>query len=483
MNRSIAGLTATGLPLWYAADVFGAQEKAAAAAAQSTGANGKLNVAVIGVGPNPRRSNALYGEAKRHKHVNFTAVCDVDARHVEHAVKQYKGDKYEVKGYADYRDVIASKDVDAVIVAVPDHWHAIIASAALRAGKDVYCEKPLTLTVAEALHLKKVVKETGKVLQTGSQQRAEMGGRFRLAAELVRSGRIGKIKKIECRIGYNPKGEPIPAVEPPKGLNWDMWLGPTASVPYRYKNDNQTNCHYQFRWIYTYSGGKMTDWGAHHLDIAQWCLGMDGNGPTGVELVTATKPYDKGDGYDCHEKFDVKYTYANGTEVHAMSNGGEKVKGLVNDKGEPVMKTVTKVVKDKDGKDTKVTERVPVGELSDDENGLLIVGSEGTIFVSRGLLMASDKKILSEPIKNDPMLYPTKATNQMANFLDCVKDPKMTPITGVEVGASSVIVCHIGTIALRSGKKLKWDPKTSTFDDAEANKMLAREMRGPWKLS
>ena len=482
LDRSAAALVASGLPAWYAAGVAGAAEQKAAEN-KATGANGKLNMAVIGVGPGPRRSNALYGEAKRHKHVNFTAVCDVDMAHVKHAVDQYTKDGYPVKGHIDFRTVLDSKDVDAVIIAVPDHWHAVMASAALRAGKDVYCEKPLTLTVAEALHLKKVVKETGKVLQTGSQQRAEMGGRFRLAAELVRSGRIGTVKKIECRIGYNPKGEPIPAVPTPKELNWDMWCGPTPVVPYRFKNPDQTNCHYQFRWIYAYSGGKMTDWGAHHLDIAQWCLGMDGSGPTGVEQVSAAKPYDKGDGFDCHPTFDVKYTYANGTVVHAMSNGGEVVKGLVDAKGEPPMRTVTRVVKDKDGKDEKKTERVPVGALSHDENGLLIVGSEGTIFVSRGLLLARKGSILSEPLKEDPMLYPTKATNQMANFLDCVANPKMTPITGVDVGAGSVIVCHIGTIALRTGKKLKWDPKAYTFDDAEANKMLSREMRAPWKLA
>ena len=178
-----------------------------------------------------------------------------------------------------------------------------------------------------------------------------------------------------------------------------MWLGPTAKVPYRFKNADQTNCHYQFRWFYDYSGGKMTDWGAHHLDIAQWCLGMDGSGPTGVELVKAAKPYDKGDGFDCHPTFDVKYTYANGTVVHAMSNGGQAVKASWTRRGNAATKPQTKTVKDKDGKETRVTEQVPVGELSGDENGLLIVGSEGTIFVSRGTIMASDKKILAEPIK------------------------------------------------------------------------------------
>jgi predicted dehydrogenase len=431
----------------------------AARAAQDnkpTGANGKLNVGVIGVGPNPRRSNALYGAAKKFKHVNFTAVCDVDSRHVDHAVKQYKGDGYDVKGHKDFRELVTSKDVDAVIVATPDHWHAIIAIAALKAGKDVYCEKPLTLTVEEALAMKKAVADTKRVLQTGSQQRTEMGGKFRLATELVRAGRIGKIQKIECRIGANPQSGPIKAVEPPKELDWDMWLGPTAKVPFRL-DGNKTNCHYEFRWWYEYSGGKMTDWGAHHIDIAQWMLGMDGSGPSAVEFVDAAKPYDKGDGYNCHGTFKVNHVYANGVTVEVSHGAGSEAKGLV----------------DPAGKDAK--------PISGGENGVLVLGDKGKLFVSRGLLLASNKEVFA-PLSEDPKLYPSRPSDHMGNFLDCVKT-RETPICGVEVGAGSVIVCHIGTIALRTGKKLKWDPKAYQFDDSEANKMLSRERRGGWKLS
>jgi predicted dehydrogenase len=420
MSRSVGALAAAGLPAWYAKDVFGAAAAAQEAAARPAAANDRLSVGVIGVGPNPRRSNALYGEAKRFKHVQFTAVCDVDQRHVDYAVDQYKKDGYDVRGHKDFRELMDRRDIDAVIVAVPDHWHALIALDALRKGKDIYCEKPLTLTIEEALALKKAVKDTNKVLQTGSQQRTEMGGKFRLAAELVRVGRIGAVKTIECRIGSNPQSGPIKEAPVPKGLDWDMWLGPTARVPFRL-DGGKTNCHYEFRWWYEYSGGKMTDWGAHHLDIAQWCLGMDGSGPSGVEVVAAKAPYDGGDGYNCHEHFKVKYTYPNGVEVFAMSGSGTQgmgstASGLVDAQGNK-----------RRGPGGKEFDGVDGGE-----NGLLIIGEKGKIFVSRGLLLATDKNVF-EPIKEDPKLYPTRPPHQQDTIKHGVNPPQ-TGVPGVSQG-------------------------------------------------
>jgi myo-inositol 2-dehydrogenase / D-chiro-inositol 1-dehydrogenase len=227
-------------------------------------------------------------------------------------------------------------------------------------------------------------------------------------------------------------------VEPPAELDWDFWLGPTPKTDYVYAMTNggvKTNCHYDFRWWYTWSGGKMTDWGAHHIDIGQWALNRDFSGPISVE-GKGTPPNPAPRSYTVHKDFDVTYTYGDGAVMVATSKG---------------------------------------------ENGVHIEGEDGKwIFVSRGKLTASDDKIIKEPFGSDAKRLPVSG-GHMRNFFDCVKSGK-DPICNAGIGASSVIICHIGAIALRLGKKVGWDPKAHRFDDDAANAMLSREYRAPWKL-
>jgi len=430
LQHTTLGLAAAGLPLWNAREIAGAALQDAKPLDITMGA--------IGIGSPQSRGRAIHGDAKRVKGVRYVAACDVDARHLKTAVEKDlpgKGDM-GAKGFKDFRELLDHKDIQAVTIATPDQWHALVAIDALKKGKDVYLEKPLTLTIGEAVALEAVVNKTGRVLATGSQQRSD--ARFRLACELVRNGRIGKVSTVECRIGANPKGsfKPSPA---PEGLDWDFWLGPCPKVDYVTER-----CHYQYRWWYEYSGGKLTDWGAHHLDIAQWGLGRDGDGPVEVD-AEGEKPSSDAHAYNCHPTFKVTYTYADGVKVIASDTT------LPGTKGE---------------KDT---------------NGILFNGEGGKwIFVSRGKISASDPKLLSEPLGADATRLEV-STNHMANFLGCTQSRKK-PICHVGVGAGSVIVCHLGVIALQLGKKLKWSPKDRKFDDAAANALVSRQMRAPWKI-
>jgi predicted dehydrogenase len=463
VQRSLAVLTAgAGLPLWFAREVLAAEQEKATAARKAVAANDKLVFGAIGIGSPASRGTGIYHDALNLKRgVQYVAACDVDKRHLSNAIAMMKRDgSSDVKGYEDFRELLDNKDINAVTIAVPDHWHALIAIEALRKGKDVYCEKPLTLTVAEGQALVKVAKETGRIFQTGSQQRSD--ARFRLACELVRNGRLGKIQTVHVRIGANPTSPPIPKAEIPQGLNWDFWLGPTPQVDYielKQGGHTYTRCHYEFRWWYEYSGGKMTDWGAHHNDIAQWGLGMDDSGPIAVE-AEGTAPARENNRYNCHPTFKVTYTYADGAKVicsHAQ----------LPDSPDPN----NSITKGRNGQERRESH----------DNGVLFIGEGGKwIFVNRGTIQASDPKLLEEPLPaNATRLY--VSTNHMGNFVDGIQTRKPC-ICPAEVGFHSVAVCHIGVIALRTGKKLKWDPKAERFDNEEANKMLSRPMRAPWKL-
>ena len=422
LRASSTSMAALGLPLWYARETVARQDEEADSR-KKAGPNDTIVMAAIG---NGGRGRAIMKEAAKKDGVKFVAVCDVDSRHSQNAVNDLGGG--EIKQYKDFRELLANEELDAVTIGTPDQWHTIPALAAIRAGLDVYCEKPLTLWLDEGKALVKAARERETVFQVGSQQRSD--DRFRMACELVRNGRIGKIKEVEARIGRNPVGGPFKMAEVPEELDWDFWLGQTPEVAYI-----PERCHYEYRWWRAYSGGKLTDWGAHHNDIAQWALGFDGSGPVKFDADGDAWPV-LPNCYDWPERFVCTATYDNGTVLKTMSDG---------------------------------------------ENGVLFTGEDGWIFVSRGRIDASDKAILDEPLGDDAVrLY--VSGDHMGNFIDCVRT-RETPICDVEIGHRSVSVCHLDGIALNLRRELQWDPKAEKFvGDMEANTLLSREMRSPWTL-
>ncbi|MCI0639902.1 MAG: Gfo/Idh/MocA family oxidoreductase [Gemmataceae bacterium] len=463
LARSVATAVGAGLPLWYAKEmVADAQEKKQK---DNGGANGRLVMAAIGTGTNRTRRSGnqqLHGErgvqimndAMDQQGVQMIAVCDVDRPNAEFAagVVNRRYSTNDCRVYTDFRELLQNRTIDAVTIGTPDHWHALVAIAAMRAGKHVYCEKPLTLTVEEGKAMVRVARETNRILQTGSQQRSD--ARFRLACELVRNNRIGHIRQITTLIGDNPVGGPFNVEQPPEGLDWNFWLGPTPRVDYI-----RQRCHYDFRWWYDYSGGKMTDWGAHHNDIAQWALGMDESGPVSVQ-GTGTAPATGDRSFNCHPRFEVTYTYANG------GNGREGTR--------------------------LVCRAVPAEGWRHPNNGVLFEGEDNKwIFVNRGTITASDgnareSRILTEPLAQNATRLEVSA-NHMGNFMQGVRNRRQ-PICHVGVGHRSCSVCHLGNIATRffTGQRLTWNPQEERFtgDRAEeANRHLGRPYREPWRLT
>jgi predicted dehydrogenase len=386
------------------------------------GSNERIQTGHIGVG-NQGRGNLK----KLIQHA--VAVCEVDKDRLGQAKDQVaRATKRSCAAYGDYRKLLDDKDVDAVIITTPDHWHAKITIDACAAGKDVYCEKPLTLTVAEGRAMVAAARKHQRIVQTGSQQRSD--DRFRLACELVRSGRLGKIETVRCGIsGVNMKGMRVPDSEPPASLDYDFWLGPAPKRPY-----NEQRVHYNFRFFWDYSGGQMTNWGAHHLDIAQWGLGMDASGPVSIE---GKARYPKDGLYEVPEWCEIVYRYANGVTMIC----GQSQKG-----------------------------------------GTAFIGENGSIHVNRKEITSKPGDIVGQAIGDkDVHLYVSK--DHHANWLECIKSRKL-PICDVEIGHRSATVCHLGNIAVRTGRKLTWDPvKETIVGDKEAADMLSRPYRTPWKLT
>ena len=425
LKTTTAFAASTGLPLWFAEQTLDA-----ATPAPKLGPNDKPNILLIGCGGMGR------GDAKLASAFgNLVAVCDVDAKHAEEASKQFGGAKI----YSDFRRALEHPDLHMVINGTPDHWHTLVNLAALQAGKDIYSEKPLTLTIDEGKRLVAAVKKHKRILQTGSQQRSD--AKFRLACELVRNGRIGKLQHVTVVLPMGLRDGPFAKAEVPAELNWDFWQGQTPSIDYV-----PQRCHQKFRYWYEYSGGTMTDWGAHHNDIALWGIGLERSGPVSIEgrpLIDMIPG-----GYTAAQQYEVNYTYANGVTHTCRSTTKNRWDGSV----------------------------APDAAKDMPDHGVRFEGSEGWIFVTRGKIEASKPELLSEPLtKKKVSLY--VSDQHMKNFFDCVRS-RQQPICEAEIGHRSVSICHLGVIAIRLGRKLRWNPKREMFvDDKEANLFVAREQR------
>lgn len=367
----------------------------------------------------------------------IVAICDVDESHLANAKKNWP----QADEYSSFLDLVQQKNIDAVICGTPDHWHTFVSIAAMRAGKDVYCEKPLTLTIDEGKHLVKVQRETNRVLQTGTQQRSTTG--FRLAAELVRAGVLGKLKEVNVWVPAGLREGPFKVTEVPKEFDYDTWLGQTPEVPYI-----KERTHLKFRYWWNYSAGTITDWGAHHNDIVLWALGKDRSGPVSAEGKILVQPIPGG--FTVPSEYEIEYTYDNGLKHTCKSTTASSWSGQTVD---------------------------PKGQL----HGIRFIGENGGIWVTRGTLDASDRNLLKTKLPDDKRLY--FSNDHMGNFLDCVKSRK-APICEAEIGHRSASLCHLGAISVRLGRKINWDPAKEEFiNDPEATTYLSREMRKPWDYS
>ncbi len=451
LKKSTAALAGATMPYWYTS-----------ASSLALGKQSASNTPLMGCIGTGDRWWAVGPAA-----MNFArcvAVSDVDSAHMGAArgrVKEAQADYDAPEMYEDYRKLLDRKDIEVVTIVTPDHWHSKIAIEAMLAGKDVYCEKPLTLTIHEGKQILKVLKQTGRVFQVGTQQRSGMDLRFLKAVAMVKSGRIGKVKKVTCDIGGAPASGEIPLADCPSELNWEMWLGQAPLVPYRSKPSGgkypNSRSHYEFRWWYEYSGGKMTDWGAHHVDIASWAIGMDESGPLTVEGLVAEHPVPFKDGhptrddqYNTATKFDVKVMCPGDIEMHIVSE-------------------------------------------SPDNNGILFEGTEGRFHVSRGGMKGKPVQDLeSNPLSEDLLrqIYKGKQPGEikdeniqhMNNFFQCIQD-RTQPISDVESHHRAMTTCHLANIAIRLGRKLTWDSKTEQIvGDKEANMWLSREQRKGYEI-
>ena len=395
--------------------------------------------------------------------VDVVAIADADMGRAEGANKRLSGGKADVS--QDYRKILDRDDIKVVHIATPDHWHTKPVVEAMLAGKDVYCEKPLTLTIDEGKLIRKVQKETGRVVQVGTQQRSQFN-LFTKAIAIAQEGRLGRIKKVQCAIGGAPVSKAIPVAEIPKQLDWDRWLGPAPKVDFRKGEETWTdnkgkthsrrrnNNHYEFRWWYEYSGGKLTDWGAHHVDIAIWALKAAGQSTNILSIDgTSEHPVEFKDGMPVQVD---RYNTANKFLFTAQVEGGVEV-----------------VIRHDTG------------------NGCLIEGDKGRIFVNRGKLTGKPveelensplpENAIAKAYKNLPMENNERRAHWL-NFLHCHKEG-IEPISDVHSHMEMLNLCHLAGISARLGRKINWDAKSETITGDElANSMLARPYREGYEI-
>lgn len=448
LKRSLsAGVGLIAAPTIVPASVFGPNAP-----------SNRINIGAIGTG-RISRDHDIPGVWK-YDDVRIIAAADVDSKRVAEAKQLIEGyytkktgKKYSgVTTYEDYLDLLANKDIDAVLISTPDHWHAKMAIDAVQAGKDVYLQKPTSLTIEEGRKMSNAVNASGRILQIGSQQRSME--QFRVACELVRNGRIGQLKEIEVRLPGDPPGGKTEEMPIPKNLNYDMWLGQTPYVYYAEERVHPQQGYGRPGWLRCeqFGAGMITGWGAHHFDIAHWAMDREYSGP--VE-ITGKATFATGGLWNVHGDYETTMLYDNGVVV----------KGTTDSKEKP--------------------------------NGVLFTGTEGWIFVSRGAysasandpasnasskaLQASDPKILQSVIdKNEIHLYRSK--DHHGNWLESVRTRKQN-ITPAEVAHRSCSACLLQHIAMKLNRKLYWDPVLERFkNDDEANSMITRPHRPPYNF-
>ena len=397
--------------------------------------NARLAVGLVGCG-----GMGMYDLSDAAKFGEVAAICDVDASHLAAASQKYP----KAATFHDFRELVRQPGIDIVINGTPDHWHTLINLAALKAGKDVYSEKPLTRTIDEGRRLVKEVAHRQRILQTGSQQRSDL--RFQYAIWLVRQGRIGRLQHVITSLPAGRHGGPFAVAPVPVGFDWDFWQGQVAAQPYIPERG-----HGNFRYWWDYSEGTLTDWGAHHNDVALWGMGLDHSGPVHIEAKALKQPVPGG--YSFPSLYQVEYRYGVGITHTCQTVESEDPSGGTH--GTP-----------------------PPGQMP---NGVRFEGSDGWIFISRNKLEASHPEILQDP--SATASFGPAHGNHVANLFDCVKTRK-TPNASVSIGHRAVSVCHLGAIALKLGRPIKWDPDHESFHgDSEAGNLLSRAQRAPYNYS